>query len=105
MKYHTVLINGYSSQAGTDKRATGGVQLVQVAQSAVGWRIRQVDSNGRHESPGSSEVAGAQQVRELIKRALERAENDELNGRARTGFADREGARLCSELGIGLAGV
>ena len=100
MKYHTILINGYSVQAGTDQRATGGVHLLQAAKSVNGWRTRVVDSNGRYESAGRSESATAAQVDALIVRAVDRTKNNEENGRASDGAASREEAHLRMILGI-----
>lgn len=51
-QWNTYAIYGYTYQAGTDARATGGVHLHQVRKTADGWQVRVVDSNGRFRSAG-----------------------------------------------------
>lgn len=50
--WNTYAVYGYTFQAGTDPRATGGVHLHQVRKGKAGWMRRVVDSNGRYQSAG-----------------------------------------------------
>lgn len=50
--WNTYAVRGYTQQAGTDGRATGGVHLHQVRRGRVGWQVRVMDSNGRFLSAG-----------------------------------------------------
>lgn len=54
--WNTYAIRGYTHQAGTDSRATGGVHRLEVRRLPSGaWQRRTVDSNGRFASPGPAE--------------------------------------------------
>jgi hypothetical protein len=58
-KWHTYSLSGYTFQAGTDYRATGGVHLHQVARGQHGYYTRIVDSNGRFSSAGAARPINA----------------------------------------------
>lgn len=51
-QWTTYAVTGYTYQAGTDGRATGGVHLHQIKRLRRTWAKRIVDSNGRFESAG-----------------------------------------------------
>ena len=57
--WNTYAVRGYTYQAGTDKRATGGVHLHQVRRGESGWMTRVVDANGPAESAGPARVVPA----------------------------------------------
>lgn len=98
MKYHTVLISGFTSQNGTDSRANGGVTITEVARTAHGYRTRKTDSNGCHESSGRSHEIARSEVLALLALAVNRANSDERNGRCSRGYPERLEARLRAAL-------
>jgi hypothetical protein len=58
-KWNTYAVRGYTFQAGTDPRATGGVHLHQVRKGKSGWMTRVVDSNGPYQSAGKATPVSA----------------------------------------------
>ncbi len=71
--WNTYAVYGYTYQAGTDPRATGGVHLHQVRRVRGEWFVRVVDSNGRHRSPGKPSSCPPTEGEQHYKAARARA--------------------------------
>jgi alkylated DNA nucleotide flippase Atl1 len=70
--WNTYRITGYTYQAGTDARATGGVHLHEVRRGRAGWQKRVVDSNGNYSSAGEAEPISDAEGEAAFQTACER---------------------------------